>query len=128
MNALFSSHFKYYLLIWMCHSRSNNRKTDRLHGRCLGIISNNNQLSFKDLLEILLMIEMYKFWLLKCIRSAKHFTSSRMNKIFEVRNEHLYSLRCCSYGNELARLVGLAHLGEISPFLRNSFKKLIVFI
>ena len=32
-------------------------------------------------------------------------------------------LRGCSYGSELARLGGLAHLGEISPFLRNSFKK-----
>ena len=128
MNALFSSHFKYYLLIWMCHSRSNNRKIDRLHGRCLGIISNNKQLSFKDLLEILLMIEMYKFWLLKCIRSATTFHFPPHEQNFEVRNEHLYSLRCSSYGSELARLVGLAHLGEISPFLRNSFKKLIVFI
>ena len=38
------------------------------------------------------------------------------------------SLRCCSYGSELSRLGGLARLGEISPFLRNSLKKLTVFI
>ena len=30
-----------------------------------------------------------------------------------------------AYGRELTRLGGLAHLGEISPFLRNSFKKLV---
>ena len=33
-----------------------------------------------------------------------------------------------AYGRELTRLGGLAHLGEVSPFLRNSFKKLSVFI
>ena len=34
-------------------------------------------------------------------------------------SEHL---RGCSYGGELARLGGLARLGEISPTLRNSYK------
>ena len=32
------------------------------------------------------------------------------------------SFRGCSYGGELARLGGLARLGEISHFLRNSYK------
>ena len=31
-------------------------------------------------------------------------------------------LRGCSYGGQLARLGGLAHLSEISPSLRNSYK------
>ena len=34
----------------------------------------------------------------------------------------LNGLTSCLYGGELARLGGLAHLGEISPSLRNSFK------
>ena len=37
-------------------------------------------------------------------------------------------IRGCSYGSELGRLGGLAHLDEISPSLRNSFKKLSVFV
>ena len=31
----------------------------------------------------------------------------------------------CSYGGEIARLGGLAHLGEISPSLRNSYKNIM---
>ena len=34
-------------------------------------------------------------------------------------------LRGCSYGGELARLGRLAHLGEISTSLRNSYKNII---
>ena len=34
----------------------------------------------------------------------------------------LSSLRGCSYGGELVRLGRLAHLGDISPSLRNSYK------
>ena len=37
-------------------------------------------------------------------------------------------LRGCSYGSELVGLGRLAHLGEISLFLKNCFKKLGVFI
>ena len=32
-NAFFDVHFKYCPLIWMCHSRINNRKINRLHKR-----------------------------------------------------------------------------------------------
>ena len=35
----------------MCHSRTNNRRIDRLHERCLRIIYNDKQSSFKELLE-----------------------------------------------------------------------------
>ena len=51
MNAFFDSQFKYFPVIWMCHSCTNNRKTDRLHERCLRIIYNDKQSSFKELLE-----------------------------------------------------------------------------
>ena len=49
-------------------------------------------------------------------------------RLTKTRPTSLYKRhRVCSYGSELARLGGLAHLGEISPFLRNSFKKLRMF-
>ena len=35
------------------------------------------------------------------------------------------SFRGCSYGGELARLGGLARLGEISPSLRNAYKNIM---
>ena len=59
MNAFFDSQFKYcpdsqfkYCpFIWMCCSRTNNSKIDRLHERCSRIVSNDNNSSFKELLE-----------------------------------------------------------------------------
>ena len=37
MNAFFNSQFNYCPLNWMCHSRENNNKINRLHERCLRI-------------------------------------------------------------------------------------------
>ena len=51
MNSFFRSQFNYCPLIWMCHSRTNNRKINRLHERCLRIIYNDKQSSFIKLLE-----------------------------------------------------------------------------
>ena len=50
-NAFFNSQFNYCPLIWMCHSRENNNKIDRLHERCLRIICNDKRSSFNALLE-----------------------------------------------------------------------------
>ena len=43
--------FNYCPLIWMCHNRTNDRKINRLHERCLRIIYNDKQSSFIELLE-----------------------------------------------------------------------------
>ena len=51
MNAFFELQFKYCSLIQTCHSCGNNRKIDRLRGRCLRIIYNDKQSSFKESLE-----------------------------------------------------------------------------
>ena len=51
MNAFFNSKFNYCPLIWMCHSRENNDKINRLHETCLGITYKDKRSSFKTLLE-----------------------------------------------------------------------------
>ena len=38
-------------IVWMCHSRANNGKINRLHERCLRIIYSDKQSSFETLLE-----------------------------------------------------------------------------
>ena len=43
MNACFNSQFSYCPLIWMCHSRTNNRKINRLHERCSRFIYNDKK-------------------------------------------------------------------------------------
>ena len=74
MNAFFTSQFSYCPLIWMCHSRANNRKINMLQERYLRIIYNDKQSSFTELLNKdssvsihirniqMLAIEMLKFY------------------------------------------------------------------
>ena len=50
MNAFFQSQLSYCPLVWMCHSRANNGKINRLQERCLRIIYYNKQSSFETLL------------------------------------------------------------------------------
>ena len=41
INSFFRWQFNYCPLIWMCHSRRNNRKINQFHERCLRIIDND---------------------------------------------------------------------------------------
>ena len=51
MNSFFKTQFNCYPLIWMFHSRENNRKINRIHERCLRTIYNDKQSTFNELLE-----------------------------------------------------------------------------
>ena len=51
MNSFFTSQFNYCPLVWMCHHRTINNKINRLHGRCLRIVYNDNKSSFPELLD-----------------------------------------------------------------------------
>ena len=51
MNAFFNSRFSYCPLTWMFHSRKLNNKINKLHGRCLRIVHNNNTSTYEELLE-----------------------------------------------------------------------------
>ena len=126
MNTFFDSQFRYCPLIWMCHSRTNKRKIDRLHERCLRIIYNNKQSSFRELLEndsSILATEMYKV--------SNNFLSPHMNEIFEVRNEHPFNLRQKSqFFGPLVKSVyhrheSLSYLGpKIWDILQNIYKNI----
>ena len=43
MNSFFRLQFTYWPLTWLFHSKTNNRKLNRLHERCLRIIFNDKQ-------------------------------------------------------------------------------------
>ena len=51
INSFFMPQFNYYQLTWMCHNRTKNKRTNRLHERCLRSIDNGKNSSFHDLLE-----------------------------------------------------------------------------
>ena len=81
----------------MCHNRTNNRKINRLHERCLRIIYNDKQSSFIELLEKdnfvsihqrnlqVLAIEMFKV--------SNGLSPVLLNDIFKRRGEETYNLR-----------------------------------
>ena len=81
----------------MCHSRTNNRKINRFHERCLRIIYNDKQSSFIKLLEKdnsvsihqrnlqILAIEMFKV--------SNGLSPALMNDIFKLRGEQTFNLR-----------------------------------
>ena len=93
MNAFFKSQFNYCPLVWMCYSRINNTKINRLHERCLRII-HDKMSSFENLLKKhnrnlqVLATEMFKI--------NKGISSSIMKGISQPRAEHPYNFRCIS--------------------------------
>ena len=96
MNLFFASQFSYCPLIWMCHSRTVNNKINKLHERCLRIVYNNKNSSFKELLEIdkyvpmhiknlqLLATEMFKVY--------KNISPPIVRQLFKLKNND-YKLR-----------------------------------
>ena len=51
MKAFITSQFSYCPLIWMFHSRTLNNRINNIHERALRLAYNDNQSSFKELLE-----------------------------------------------------------------------------
>ena len=51
MSSLFISQFNYCPLVWMCHSRLINNKTNCLYEKCLRVVYSYKTSSFKELLE-----------------------------------------------------------------------------
>ena len=68
------------------------RKIDRLDERCLGIIYNDKQSSFQDLLEkdssVCIYERKVKILATEIYKVSENFSSSHTNEIFEVRNKH----------------------------------------
>ena len=48
MKSLFWSQLTYCLLVWMFHSRTVNNKINHMHEKCLRIICNHKNLSYKN--------------------------------------------------------------------------------
>ena len=97
MNAFFTSQFSYCPLIWICHNRSNNRKVNMLHERCLRIIYNDKQSSFTELLNkgnsVPIHIRNIQRLAIEMIRFYNGLSPPLMNNICKLRAENPYSLR-----------------------------------
>ena len=52
MKAFIMPHFSYWPLVWMCHRRTLNSKTNKLHERALRLLYDDRQPTFEELLNI----------------------------------------------------------------------------
>ena len=97
MNAYFTSQFSYCPLIWISHSRSNNRKINNLHERCLRIIYNEKQSFFNELLNrensVSIHIRKIQRLAVEMIMFYNGLSPPLMNNIFKLRAEYSYNLR-----------------------------------
>ena len=85
----------------MSHSRTKKRKIDRLHERCLRIIYNGKQSSYKELLEkdssFYVNVRNVQVLATKMYKVSNNFSLPQMREILKVRNEHPYNLRKSSH-------------------------------
>ena len=96
MNAFFTSQCNYCPLIWMCHSRSDNRKK-KLHKSCLRIIYNDKQWSFTELLNknnsVSIHIKNIQRLPIEMFRFYNGLSPPFMNIIFKLRAENTCNVR-----------------------------------
>ena len=97
IDSVIASLEDYCPLIWMCHSRENNNKINRLHERCLRIIYNDKRSPFNALLEKdgsfsihernikILATEMFKV--------SKNLAPPQMQEICKLKDQPHYNLR-----------------------------------
>ena len=97
MNAFFTSQFSYFPLIWMCHSRNNNRKINMLLERFLRIIYNNQQSSFTEFVNkdnsVSIHIRNIQRFAIEMFRFYNGLLPPLMNNIFKLKAGNSYNLR-----------------------------------
>ena len=97
MNAFFNSQFNYCPLIWMCHSRENNNKINRLQEECLRITYNHKPLSFNALLEKGRSVSIHerniKIQATEMLKVSKNLPPPQMHEIFKLKDQPHYNLR-----------------------------------
>ena len=97
MNAFFNSQFSYCPLVWMCRSRANNKKINKLNERYIRVVYNDKQSSFNELFEKdgsvsihmrntqMLATEMYEL--------INNLSPLIMNRVFKLNSDSRYNLR-----------------------------------
>ena len=95
MNAFFTSQFSYCSLVWMCHSRTNNNKINRLHERCLQIVCDDKQSSFNHLLEkdgsVSIHTRNIQIPATKTYKHINNLLPPILNRVFKLNSESRYN-------------------------------------
>ena len=79
----------------MCHNRTNNRKINRLHRRCLQIICSDKQSSFIELLEkynsVSIHLRNLQILAIEMFKVSNGLSPVLMNDVFKLRGERKLS-------------------------------------
>ena len=111
MNSFFNAQFNYCPLIWMLHSRSNNNKIKHLHERCLRLIYNDKQSSYKELL-------------IKDGTVSIHHRNIQTlaTEMFKVKNEMSPEIICDIFTQRINNHYNLRHINHFeTPFVRTVY-------
>ena len=80
----------------MCHNRTINNKTNRLHERCLRTVYNANKSSFQELLDkekgVTIHVKNVRALAIEIIKVSNNYSNSLMSEIFDKRN-NVYDIR-----------------------------------
>ena len=97
LNTFFMSQFNYCPLTWMCHSRAENNKINRLHERCLRIISKYKASTFEQLLEKNSSLSIHtrnlRFLVVEMFKVVKGLAPTIINDLFPLKETNNYDLR-----------------------------------
>ena len=100
ISAFFNSQFNYSPLIWICHSRENGNKINRLHERCVRIIFDDKPLSFNALLEkdgsVSIHERNIKILATEIFKVSKYLAPPQMHEILKLKDQPHYNLRYSS--------------------------------
>ena len=128
-----TSQFSYCLLICMCHSRTINSKTNKLHERCLRIVYNDKKSSFRELFEtdksVPLHIKNLQVLATEMFKLYRNISPPIARQLFQSRNND-YNLRQFSQfelpnvRSVFCGTVSISFLGpKIWNIVPNEFKK-----
>ena len=96
MNAFLTLEFSYCSLVWMCYSRTNNSKINRLNERCLRIVYNNKQSSFNELLEkdgsVSIHMRNIQIVATEMYKRINNLSPPIMNRVFKLNSDSLKTL------------------------------------
>ena len=98
LNTFFMSQFNYCPLTWMCHSRAENNKINRLHERCLRIIYKYKASTFEQqLLEKNSSLSIHTrnlhFLAVEMFKVVKGLPATIINDLFSLKETNNYDLR-----------------------------------
>ena len=107
MKSFIISQFNYCPIVWMCHTRSLNNKVDHIHERALGIVYQDFQSSFSDLLvkdnSFTIHQKILQSLVIEIFKVKMSISPEIMNNIFDFSKNYANELTCgnCLSGSNI---------------------------